>query len=87
MSAIITVSPRAKTLNDLLRKARHKEILLESADGERFVLASTQGWEGFETGEDDDITKNTRLMSHLASRRSGGKKTPLAEVKAQLGLS
>lgn len=87
MSAIITVPTRAKTLNDLLRKARRKEIVLESANGERFVLASIQGWEGFEVGEDEDITKNKKLMSHLASRRSGGKRIPLAEVRAQLGLS
>jgi len=83
----ITIPTRAKALNDLLRKARHKEVVLESADGERFVLASIQGWEGFEVGADDDITKNRKLMSHLASRRSGGKRIPLAEVKAQLGLS
>lgn len=87
MSTIITVPPRAKTLNDLLRQARHKEIVLESADGERFVLASVQKWEGFEIGEDDDITNNTNLMNRLASRRSGDKRIPLAEVKAQLGLS
>jgi len=83
----ITIPTRAKALNDLLRKARHKEVVLESADGERFVLASIQGWEGFEVGADDDITKNRKLMSHLASRRSDGKRIPLAEVKAQLGLS
>ncbi len=87
MSAIITVPTRAKTLNDLLRKARRKEIVLESADGERFVLASIQGWDGFEVGEDGDITKNKKLMSRLASRRSSGKKISFAEVKAQLGLS
>ncbi|MDI6794153.1 MAG: hypothetical protein QME81_15035 [bacterium] len=76
-----------KTLNELLKKARRKEIVLESADGQRFVLASIQSWEGFEVDEDDDITKNRKLMSHLASRCSGGKRIPLAEVKAQLELS
>ncbi|MBI5302435.1 MAG: hypothetical protein HY868_09875 [Chloroflexi bacterium] len=86
MSAIITVPTRAKTLNDLLRKARRKEIVLESADGERFVLASLQGWEGFEVDENDDITKNRKLMSHLAKRRKGGKRIPLADVRAKLGL-
>lgn len=74
-------------LNDLLKKARRKQVVLQSAHGERFVLASIQGWEGFEVGQDDDITKNRRLMSHLARRRSGGKRIPLAQVKAQLGLS
>ncbi len=87
MSAIITVPTRAKTLNDLLRKARRKEIVLESADGERFVLASIQGWKSFEVGADDDITKNRKLMSHLAKRRRGGKRIPLAQVRTQLGLS
>ena len=83
----IMVPTRAKILNDLLRKARRKEVVLESADGERFVLASLQGWEGFEVGEEDDITANKKLMAHLASRRRGGKRIPLAEVKAKLGLS
>ena len=83
----ITIPTRARTINELLKKARRKEIVLESADGQRFVLASIQGWEGFEVDEDEDITKNEKLMNHLASRRSGGKRIPLAEVKAQLGLS
>jgi hypothetical protein len=83
----ITVPTGAKTLNDLLKQARHEEIVLESADGQRFVLASIQSWEGFDVGEDDDITKNERLMNYLASRRSGGKRIPLAEVRSQLGLS
>lgn len=87
MSAIIIVPTRAKTLNDLLRRARRKEIVLESADGERFVLAPIQGWEGFAVGKDEDISKNKKLMSHLANRRRRGKKIPLAEVRSQLGLS
>ena len=82
----ITVPTRAKILNDLLKKARRKEVILESADGQRFVLASIEGWEGFEVGEDDDITKNKKLMTYLANRRSGGKRIPLTEVKAQLRL-
>lgn len=82
----IPVPTRARLLNDLLKKARHKQIVLESADGERFVLTALQDWEGYEVDEKDNITKNKKLMRHLASRRSGGKKIPLAQVKAQLGL-
>ena len=66
----ITVSARAKTLNVLLKKARQKEVILESVDGQRFVLASIRDWQGFEVGEDDDITKNKKLMKHLMSGRS-----------------
>ena len=32
----ISISPRAKTLNELLKKARRGTIILESADGQRF---------------------------------------------------
>ena len=80
----IAVSPRAKTLNVLLRKARTKPVILESRNGERFVVASVEGWEAFEVGKDDDITKNKKLMRHLISRRKGGKSIPLADVKRSL---
>ncbi len=62
-------------------------ISLESADGQRFVLLSIEDWEGFEVGEDEDLTKNKSLMEYLADRRSHGRRIPLAEVKAQLGVS
>ncbi|HAO19172.1 MAG: hypothetical protein BWK80_37300 [Desulfobacteraceae bacterium IS3] len=84
---IISVPTRAKTLNDLLKKALLEEIIMESANGQRFILASIQGWEGFEVGEDDDITKNKKLMKHLASRRSNAETIPLSEVRSRLGLS
>jgi len=83
----IVVPARAKVLNELLKAARQTEVILESADGQRFVLLSIEDWEGFELGEDDDITKNKELMEYLADRRSHGRRIPLAEVKAQLGLS
>ncbi len=80
------ISPRAKTLNDLLIKARRRALILETAEGERFVLASIEGWQGYALGKDEDITKNKSLMKHLEGRRSGGKKLGMAEVKAELGL-
>ncbi len=80
----IPVSARAKTLNNLLKRARHKSLILESSDGHRFVLASLEGWEGFEV--DEDITQNKKLMELLSERRTSGKTIPLDEVKAELGL-
>jgi hypothetical protein len=80
------VSPRAKTLNDLLNKARRRAVILETAGGERFVLASIEGWEGYELGKDDDITKNKRLMKELEARRSRGKSIAIADLKQELGL-
>lgn len=80
------VSPRAKTLNDLLNRARRRAVILETARGERFVLASIEGWEGYALGKDEDITKNKQLLKQLEARRSGRKPIPLAQIKAELGL-
>ncbi len=62
------------------------EFSPESLD-DLIALASIQGWESFEIDEDNDITKNKKLMKHLASRRSGSKAISLSEVKNRLGLS
>ncbi|MGH7430030.1 MAG: hypothetical protein ACREJ4_16975 [Candidatus Methylomirabilaceae bacterium] len=80
----IAVSSRSKTLNDLLKKAQRKSVILQDAEGRCFVLASIQDYEAFEVGE--DVTKNKKLMKFLAERRSNEKTIPLSEVKARLGL-
>ena len=91
----IAVSTRAKTLNELLKKARRGTIILESADGQRFALTSLNHWEAFDVGSSDDFAhevertgKNRKLMKSLADRRkaANGAGIPLAEVKKQLGL-
>ncbi|MBI3741175.1 MAG: hypothetical protein HY257_05400 [Chloroflexi bacterium] len=82
----IQIPARSKILNNLLKKARRKEIILESAEGQHFVLASLEQWEGFEI-QDDDITMNKALMEHLAKRRSGSKRIPIAKVRSELGLA
>lgn len=84
---IISVPDHSEILNDLLRKALLEEVIVESASGQRFVIASMQGWESFEIDEDSDIKKNKKLMKHLADRRSGGNAISLSEVKKRLGLS
>lgn len=80
----IPVPTQAKTLLGLLKKAKRKSLILESPDGQRFVLASLEGWIGYEVG--DDFTQNRALMKHLSSRRSRSKAMALTEVKAELGL-
>jgi hypothetical protein len=80
------ISSKAKTLTDLLKKARRRTLLLETTDGHRFVLASIDGWQAYELGDEGDITKNKKLMEHLASRRSNRPSASLAEVRAELGL-
>ena len=89
----VNVSTRSKVLNELLKKARRTGLILRASDGERFVLAPLQGWEGFDVGADDDFARevdrtgrNRRLLKRLAERRTNGKRIPLARVKEELGL-
>ena len=92
----ITVSPQSKTLNDLLKKARRRDVLLESADGEHFVLARVTDLQAFTVGDSDDfgaevaVTRNNkRLMKFLDERTvesKGQKRIPMAEVRRRVGL-
>ena len=90
----VTVPARAKTLNNLLKRARRSGLILQSTDGQRFVLASLEHWEGFDVGAGDDFARevkltvrNKKLMKLLTERRTHGKRIPLAKVKEQLGLN
>ena len=90
---IITVPAEEKMLNELLKQAQQNGLILEAADGQRFMLVSIEKWEGFEVGEEEDFEReveltgqNQELMGFLAKRRSHGQRIPLAEVKEQLGL-
>jgi len=91
----ITISPRAKTLNTLLKKARRRSLILETVDGERFVLTPLHDWLGFDVGDSDDFAEevkrtaqNKKLMKLLADRKkkNGGKRYSIEEVKQELGI-
>ncbi len=90
---VITVPAEEKMLNELLKQARRSGLILETADGQRFVLISIEEWEEFEVGNGDDFEReaeltgqNRALMEFLVERRSQGQRIPLAKVKEQLGL-
>ena len=79
---------------ELLTKAREEEIILQTQDGEQFVLGLLEGWEAFDVGDSGDFeeevkatAENKELAEYLAARRSKGKRIPLADVKEKLGLS
>ena len=89
----IVVSTRAKTLNNLFKRARRNGVILQTADGERFILTSLGIWQGFEVGASEDFgeevkrtVRNKKLMKFLVKRRTNGKRIPLAKVKDELGL-
>ena len=43
----ITISPQARTINNLLCQARHHGVILQSPEGERFILTPIGDWVGF----------------------------------------
>ncbi len=91
------ISVKSKTLSDLLKKARRKDLFLQSADGEQFVLARVTNLQAFYVGSSDDpereiemTRKNKRLNKFLGERGAAGKAgkgKSLAEVRRRLGLS
>ena len=91
----ITIPTRAKAINDLLKKARRRSVILETADGQRYVLTAVSNWEGFDIGNSEDFgeevkrtVQNKRLIKFLVERRktSKGKSKSLEEVEKELGL-
>ena len=92
----VTIPSRAKVLNSLLKKARRRNVILESADGERFVLASIEAWQGFDVGESEDFAvevkrtaRNKKLAKVMAERRAKDKDRPRfssEEIRKELGL-
>ncbi len=92
----IAIPSRAKSVNALLKKARRRSVVLESADGQRYVLTAVSNWEGFEVEESEDFgeevkltSRNKPLMKFLVERRkkAKGKSKSLEEVEKELGLS
>jgi len=91
---VITVPTQEKFLFDLLNDVRQDDLILQTADGQQFVLMSLDGWTGFPVGDSDDFAQevqttgeNQALLHFLAERRSNGKRIPLADVKKRLGLN
>jgi hypothetical protein len=92
----ITVSASAKTLTALLKKARRRSLILESPDGERYVLAPIRDWEGFSVGRSQDFAievrrtaRNKKLAQLMAERREQDKGKPrvsLKDFKKELGF-
>jgi hypothetical protein len=90
---VITISPQEKFLFDLLMQIRQEGLILQTTDGQQFVLLSLEGWQGFDVGVSDEFeqevkatAQNQELMTFLAARQSFGKGIPLEDVKQQLGL-
>lgn len=90
----ISVSAHSKSLNELLKKARRGNLILESADGEQFVLARINDVRSFSIGDGENFDMeaegtrtNKELMKFLDERGARAKRSkgiPLIEVRRRL---
>lgn len=91
---VVTVPIEQKFLFDLLMEVREEGLILQTTDGQQFVLLSLEEWHGFDVGDSDDFeqevkatSENRALMAFLVDRRGDEKRVSMADVKKQLGLS
>ena len=90
----INVSSRSKALRAILKQARRNGLILQSPEGDRFVLAPIGDWQAFEVGNSEDFaeevkstSRNKELIKFLAERRTRGKRVSIEKVREKLGLN
>ena len=79
----ISIAPGSAEVNALLAQARQEDILVQTADGTRFMLTAIDDF-------DEEVVRtrrNVQLMALLEERAEQAKTVPLDEVKRQLGRS
>jgi len=91
---VVTVPAKEKFLFDLLKAVQDEKVILQTTEGQQFVLLSLEGWKGFDVGGSENFKRevkvtaeNKELIAFLETRRSNGKRIPMEDVKRQLGLS
>ena len=78
----IKVPKRAKSVNALLKEARHENLILRTADGDEFILAEIDDF-----SREIELTRENKRLMRLLDRRSKQQATvSLDEAKAQLGI-
>lgn len=89
----VVISSHSKTLRALLKQARKNGLILQSPEGERYVLSPIGDWQAFHVGDSDDFaeevkatSKNKELMKFLTERRTHGKRVSIEKVRGRLGL-
>ena len=77
---IVTISPREKTLNVLLKQALQENLILRTADGHEFVLAEIDDFD-----REIELTRQNEQLMRLLDARGQEKATiSLAEARARL---
>lgn len=90
---VVTVPSEQQFLFDLLKQVEEEGLVLETQEGQQYMLLSLDDWQGFEVGnvsfeqEVASTSENRALMALLAERRSNEPRISLRDVKARLGLA
>jgi predicted O-methyltransferase YrrM len=79
----IKVSSRARSINELLKKARRENVILRSPEGKEFLLAEIDDF----NREIELSRRNKALMKYLDARARQSKTVSMEEAKTLLGLS
>lgn len=90
---VVTVPVDQKFLSDLLMNIEEGGLILQTHNGQQFMLLSLEEWQGFDVGNSDDFreevkatSENMALMAFLAQRKSDSEPVTLKDVKELLGL-
>ena len=76
----VTISPREKTLNALLKQALQENLILRTADGHEFILAKIDDFD-----REIELTRQNEQLMRLLDARGQEKATiSLAEARARL---
>ena len=79
----VTISPRSRSIRELLAQASRDNLILRAPDGREFILAEIDDF-----NREIELTRqNKALMKLLAARSKPKKRISLAEARRQLGLS
>ena len=79
----IRVSRQARGLNALLKRARHENVILRSAEGDEFILAEIDDF----NREIELARQNQKLMKVLDSRAKQKATISLPEAKRLLDVA
>lgn len=79
----VSISPRARSIRELLAQASLDNLILRAPDGREFILAEID-----EFDHEIELTRqNQALMELLALRSKAKKSISLTEARRQLGLT
>jgi hypothetical protein len=90
---IVMISEEQSSLLNLLQNLKEDSVILQTTDGQKFLLFALNNWHGFEIEDTEDFeqevkstSENSELLEFLSTRNQTKQRISIAQVKNQLGL-